>query len=172
MLFLRVSDLLLVCVVLNHDADSLLYIIKNNIFIENKWEIAVGKECLLVDSLVPCFKTENDIKFCLSTWVTLCPNMAERCRHKKCHLCFILFVYALLVHPPVGHMPKIDGVVCLWLWNIFVMILVTMNERQQVFRCKNIVGRVWKPLPSQAADLHNLFFNIILCEYFSKINFI
>ena len=36
MSFLRVSDLLLVCVVLNHDADSSLYIIKNDIFIENK----------------------------------------------------------------------------------------------------------------------------------------
>ena len=23
-------------------------------------------------------KTENDFKLCLSTWVTLCPNMAER----------------------------------------------------------------------------------------------
>ena len=33
--------------------------------------------CLLVleyvDSLVPCLKTENDVKICLSTWVTLCP---------------------------------------------------------------------------------------------------
>ena len=78
MLFLRVSDLLLVCVVLNHDADSSLYSIKNDIFIENKWEIAVGKVCLLVvkdfDSLVPCLKTENDVKLCISTWVTLCPN--------------------------------------------------------------------------------------------------
>ena len=36
MSFLRVSDLLLVCVVLNHDADSSLYIIKNDIFIQNK----------------------------------------------------------------------------------------------------------------------------------------
>ena len=58
MSFLRVSDLLLVCVVLNHDADLSLYIIKNDIFIENKWEIAIGKVCLLVvedfDSLVPC----------------------------------------------------------------------------------------------------------------------
>ena len=36
MSFLRVSDILLVCVVLNHDADSSLYIIKNDIFIENK----------------------------------------------------------------------------------------------------------------------------------------
>ena len=36
MSFLRVSDLLLVCVVLNHDADSSLYIIKSDIFIENK----------------------------------------------------------------------------------------------------------------------------------------
>ena len=48
MSFLRVSDLLLVCVVLNHDADSSLYINKNYIFIENKKEIAVGKcVCLL-----------------------------------------------------------------------------------------------------------------------------
>ena len=85
-------------------------------------------------------KAKNDVKLCLSTWVTLFPNMAERCRHKKCRLCFILFVYALLVHPLVGHMPNVDCVVCLWLWNIFVMILVTMNERQQVFRCKNIVA--------------------------------
>ena len=36
MSFLRVSDLLFVCVVLNHDADSSLYINKNGIFIENK----------------------------------------------------------------------------------------------------------------------------------------
>ena len=36
MSFLRVSDLHLVCVVLNHDADSSLYIIKSDIFIENK----------------------------------------------------------------------------------------------------------------------------------------
>ena len=34
--FLRVNDLLLVCIVQNHDADSPLYIIKNNVFIENK----------------------------------------------------------------------------------------------------------------------------------------
>ena len=92
------------------------------------------------DSLVPCLKTENDVKLCLSTWVTLCLNMAERCWHKKCHLCFILFVYAFLVHALVGHISNIDCVVCIWLWNIFVMILVTMNERQQVFRCENIVA--------------------------------
>ena len=34
--------------------------------------------CLLVvedfDSLVPCLKIENDVKLCLSTWVTLCLN--------------------------------------------------------------------------------------------------
>ena len=45
-------------------------------------KIAVGKVCLLVvvefGSLDPCLKTENDIKLCLSTWVTLCPNMAEK----------------------------------------------------------------------------------------------
>ena len=117
MSFLRVSDLLLVCVVLNDDANSSLYIIKNDIFIEIKSEIAVGKVCLLVvedfDSLVPCLKIENDVKLCLRTWGTLCLKIAERCRHKKCHLCFIWFVYALLVHPLVGHMPNIDCVVCL-----------------------------------------------------------
>ena len=57
MSFLRVSNLLLVCVVLNHDADSSLCIIRNYIFIENKGETAVGKVCLLVvedfDSLTP-----------------------------------------------------------------------------------------------------------------------
>ena len=36
MSFLRVSDLLLVCVVLHHDADSSLYIIENDISIKNK----------------------------------------------------------------------------------------------------------------------------------------
>ena len=36
MSFLRVSDLLLLCVDLNHDADSSLCIIKIDIFIENK----------------------------------------------------------------------------------------------------------------------------------------
>ena len=38
MSFLRVTDLLFVCVVLNQDADLSLYMIKNNIFIENKWK--------------------------------------------------------------------------------------------------------------------------------------
>ena len=82
MSFLRVSDLLLVCVVLNHDGDSSLFIIKNYIFIENKREIAFGKVCLLVvegfDILGPCLKTENDVKLCLRTWVTLCPNMTVK----------------------------------------------------------------------------------------------
>ena len=72
------------------------YISFKMIISENKGDIAVGKVCLLVaedfDSLVPCLNTENDIELCLSTWVTLCPNMAERCGHKKWHLCFILFV--------------------------------------------------------------------------------
>ena len=36
MSFLRVTDLLFVCVVLNQVADLSLYMIKNNIFIENK----------------------------------------------------------------------------------------------------------------------------------------
>ena len=64
-------------------------------------------------SLVPCVKTENDVKLCLSTWVTLCPNMAVRCRDKKFHLYFTLFVYALLVHSLVGHIPNLDCVICL-----------------------------------------------------------
>ena len=42
MSFLGVNDLLLVCVVLNHDADTSFYIIKNDIFIEYEWEIAVA----------------------------------------------------------------------------------------------------------------------------------
>ena len=50
------------------------YISLNDIFLENKWEIAAGKVCLLVvedfDSLVRCLKTENDVKFYLSIWVT------------------------------------------------------------------------------------------------------
>ena len=79
-------------------------------------------------SLVLCVKTENDVKLCLSTWVTLYPNMAERCRHKKFYLYFILFVYPLLVHSLVEHISNIDCVIC----KIVVMILVTMNERQQV----------------------------------------
>ena len=48
MSFLRVNDLLLVCIVQNNDVDWLLYIIKHYVFIENKQEIAVGKVCLLV----------------------------------------------------------------------------------------------------------------------------
>ena len=36
MSFLRVNELLLVCFVQNHDADSPLYIIKNYVFIENR----------------------------------------------------------------------------------------------------------------------------------------
>ena len=98
MSFMRVSDLLLVCVVINHDADS------RHISLKMIFSLKINEKCI---------KTENDIKLCLSTWVTLCPYMAERCRHKKCHLRFILFVFALLVHPLVGHIPNIDCVVCL-----------------------------------------------------------
>ena len=36
MSFLRVNDLLIVCIVQNHDADSPLYIIKKYVFIEHK----------------------------------------------------------------------------------------------------------------------------------------
>ena len=36
MLFLKVNDLLLVCIVQNHGADSQLYIIKKYVFKENK----------------------------------------------------------------------------------------------------------------------------------------
>ena len=74
-------------------------------------KLPLKKVCQLVvegfGGLVPCVKTESDVKLCLSTWVTLCPNMAERCRHKNVHLYFILFVYALLVHSLVGHIPNI-----------------------------------------------------------------
>ena len=67
---------------------------------ENKREIAVGNVCLLivedVDSLVPCLKTEKDVKLCISTWATLCPNMDERCGHKKNPPLFY-FVYLRLI---------------------------------------------------------------------------
>ena len=43
MSFLRVSDLLFVCVVLNHDADSSLYIIKNDISLKIKEKISLEK---------------------------------------------------------------------------------------------------------------------------------
>ena len=50
--------------------------------------------CLLVvegfGNLVPCLKTENDVILCLSTWVTLCPNMAEKCRHKSPSLFYLV----------------------------------------------------------------------------------
>ena len=42
--------------------------------------------CLLVvkgfGGLVACVNTENDAILCLSTWVTLCPNISE-CVHIK-----------------------------------------------------------------------------------------
>ena len=107
MSFLKVNDLLLVCIVQNHDVDSPLYSIKNMFSLKINKKLPLEKVCLLVvegfGSLVPYVKSENDVKLCLSTWVTLCPNMAERCRHTKFHLYFILFVYALLVHSLVGH---------------------------------------------------------------------
>ena len=64
------------------------YILLKNMFsLKINKKLPLGKVCLLVvegfGNLVPYVKTENDVKLCLSTWVTLCPNMAERCRHKK-----------------------------------------------------------------------------------------
>ena len=57
------------------------FISLRNMFSLKIKEIAVGKVCLLVvdgfGSLVHCVKTENDVKLC-HTWVTLCPNIAER----------------------------------------------------------------------------------------------
>ena len=60
------------------------YILLKNMFpLKMNKKIAVGKVCLLVvegfGSLVLCVKTENDVILCLSTWITLYPNMAERC---------------------------------------------------------------------------------------------
>ena len=52
------------------------------VLIENKWK-SVSACCGKFGSLVSCLKTENEVKSCLSAWVTLCPNMAERCRQKK-----------------------------------------------------------------------------------------
>ena len=58
------------------------------ILLRNMFSLKINKKLPLdvvegFGSLVPCVKTENDVKLCLSTLVTLCPNMAERCRHKK-----------------------------------------------------------------------------------------
>ena len=57
MSFMRVSGLLLICVVLNHDADSSLYIVKMifSLKINEKfrWK-SVSACCGRFDSLVPC----------------------------------------------------------------------------------------------------------------------
>ena len=56
MSFLRVSDLLFVWVVLNHDANSSLYVIKNSIFIENNEKLPLEKcVCLLWKILTAWF---------------------------------------------------------------------------------------------------------------------
>ena len=56
MSFLRVSDLLLVCAVLNHVADSSLYIIKNDIFMKINEKLPLKKcVCLLWKSLTAWF---------------------------------------------------------------------------------------------------------------------
>ena len=56
MSFLRVSDLLLVCVVLNHDADSSLYIIKNDIFMKINEKLPLEEcVCLLLKILTAWF---------------------------------------------------------------------------------------------------------------------
>ena len=85
MSFLNVNDLLLVCIVQNHQ-NSPLYIIKNMFVLKIKrnqrWKnvSACCGRFWQPDSLR---KTKNDVTLCLSTWVTLCPNMAERCRHQN-----------------------------------------------------------------------------------------
>ena len=55
MSFLRVSDLLLVCVVLNHDADLSLYIIKMIFSLKINEKLPLEK-CVCFESLVPCLK--------------------------------------------------------------------------------------------------------------------
>ena len=56
MSFLRVSDLLLVCVVLNHVADLSLYIIKNDIFMTINEKLPLKKcVCLLWKILTAWF---------------------------------------------------------------------------------------------------------------------
>ena len=56
MSFLKVNDLLFVCVVLNPDADSSLYIIKNDIFFEINEKLPFEKcVCLLWKILTAWF---------------------------------------------------------------------------------------------------------------------
>ena len=56
--FLRISDLLFVCVVLNHDTDSSLYIIKNDISLKIKEKMSLEKfVCLLWKILTAWFPT-------------------------------------------------------------------------------------------------------------------
>ena len=62
--------------------------IRRYILLKNMFSLRIDKKlplkkCVYLLWKVLCVKTENDVKHCLSTWVTLCPNMAERCRHKK-----------------------------------------------------------------------------------------
>ena len=67
MSFLRVNDLLLVCIVQYHDGGFAVIYYYKYVFIGNKQEIGFGKVCLLVvegfGSLVFYVKTENDVNF-------------------------------------------------------------------------------------------------------------
>ena len=56
MMFLRVSDLLFVCVVLNHGADSPLYVIKMIFSLKINEKLPLGKcVCLLLKILTAWF---------------------------------------------------------------------------------------------------------------------
>ena len=55
MSFLRVSGFLLVCFVINHDADSSLYIIKMIFSLKINEKLPLEK-CVCFDSLVLCLK--------------------------------------------------------------------------------------------------------------------
>ena len=113
MSFLRVSDLLIVCVHLNHDADCLYIPLKTIFSLKINEKFPLEKcVCLLWKILTVWFpalklkRTSNFVSAHVSHYVQIWLK-------EKCHLSFILFVYALKVHPLEGHMPNIDYVVCL-----------------------------------------------------------
>ena len=74
-----------------------------------------------------------------------------------CSACSATWIVLILVVHPVGYL---WGLIPVWPTSLWVCSLY--RDLWQVIS-HHLVGRVWKPLPSRAADLHSLFFNIILC---------
>ena len=116
MSFLRVSDLLLISVVINHDVGSLL--LHEHIMFSFKiidkflLEKCVCSSSNILTAWYPAYRLKMKSSLCLCTKVTLCPNMDERCRYKKFHFYFILLVSPLPGTPSCRVYPKIK--VCIY----------------------------------------------------------